>query len=228
MMDGGYARALNQVKRNDITVTCFQKIEKYLSLEKGIEHGAKHAEIVSNNASQILEKLGYSLEEVCKAAIAGYLHDLGYISSRENRAHLDTALAVQIMLSESFTLDWVMDIAHSIGNHSDLVFEQTDIITAAVILADRCDLRKERAANTSKESLSKSLKHKYIRSTELNIIHGAREIIFSIDADTDRFNSVYPDKTIDTVFKSTIEACNKAAFSLNAKFKFKLVGTPRR
>ena len=107
------------------------------------EHSEKHCAIVARRAGMILKKLGYSEHEVELAQIAGAMHDVGNAINRKNHGEYGGMLAYHILEKEGIALEDRIQIASAIGNHDESTGGAVDAISAALILADKTDVRRE-------------------------------------------------------------------------------------
>ena len=73
---------LEDIKKDPVIDAFIRKGNKYLSVLGFTEHSYRHVSLVSSIARNVLERLGYPQRQVELAAIAGYMHDLGNVVSR--------------------------------------------------------------------------------------------------------------------------------------------------
>lgn len=111
------------------------------------EHSRKHAAKVAETAGEILEKLHYTEHEIELAKIAGYLHDIGNSINRNDHAHSGAILAYQILKEQGMPLQDVLTIVTAIGHHDENTGTAIDVVSAALILADKTDVRRNRVQN---------------------------------------------------------------------------------
>ena len=111
------------------------------------EHSHRHISIVSKRAGDILEKLGYPDRTVELARIAGYLHDIGNGINRVDHAHTGAILAYQILKDMGMDLKDRTEIMSAIGNHDEQTGTAVSDISAALILADKSDVHRDRVVN---------------------------------------------------------------------------------
>ena len=111
------------------------------------EHGHRHISIVSKRAGDILEKLGYPERTVELAKIAGYLHDIGNCVNRVDHAHSGAILAFNILKEMGMPVEERTEIMMAIGNHDENTGTAISDISAALILADKSDVHRDRVTN---------------------------------------------------------------------------------
>ncbi|HIU25719.1 MAG TPA: HD domain-containing protein [Candidatus Copromorpha excrementigallinarum] len=111
------------------------------------EHSRKHAAKVAERAGSILEKLDFGHREVELARIAGYMHDIGNSINRHNHALNGALLAHQILKDLNMPLNDMLTVVTAIGHHDEETGTAVDTVSAAVILADKTDVRRNRVQN---------------------------------------------------------------------------------
>ena len=111
------------------------------------EHSVRHVSIVSNRAGRILETLGYDKKRVELAKIAGYLHDIGNAVNRVDHAHSGAILAYNILRDMGMEVKDRTEIMTAIGNHDENTGTAVSDISAALILADKSDVHRDRVVN---------------------------------------------------------------------------------
>ena len=111
------------------------------------EHSVRHVSIVSHRAGRILETLQYDKHRIELAKIAGYLHDIGNGINRVDHAHTGAILAYDILKDMGMDLKDRTAIMSAIGNHDEQTGTAVSDISAALILADKSDVHRDRVVN---------------------------------------------------------------------------------
>ena len=111
------------------------------------EHSRRHVSIVSNRAGMILEKLGYDEHRIELAKIAGFLHDIGNGVNRVDHAHSGAILAYTLLKDMGMDTKDRLDIMSAIGNHDESTGTAVSDVSAALILADKSDVHRDRVVN---------------------------------------------------------------------------------
>ena len=111
------------------------------------EHSHRHISIVSKRAGDILIKLGYPERTVELAKIAGYLHDIGNCVNRVDHAHSGAIMAFNILKDMGMPVEERTEIMMAIGNHDEKTGTAVSDISAALILADKSDVHRDRVTN---------------------------------------------------------------------------------
>ena len=108
------------------------------------DHSTIHTGIVARNAGKILEAFGYSQHEIELAKIAGFMHDMGNAINRKNHAEYGALLANDILRNTDMPLEDRVIVVSAIGNHDESTGKAVDAVSAALIIADKTDVRRER------------------------------------------------------------------------------------
>lgn len=93
------------------------------------------------------ERTGYRRRQVEMAKIAGYMHDIGNTVNRYDHAHSSAVLAYGILKERGMKLEDILTITSAIGQHDEETGTAVDAVSAALILADKTDVRRNRVQN---------------------------------------------------------------------------------
>ena len=138
---------LEDVKNNPEVQELVIGTQKQLDALGYTEHSVRHISIVSHRAGRILETLQYDEHRIELAKIAGYLHDIGNGINRVDHAHTGAILAYQILKDMGMDLKDRTEIMSAIGNHDEQTGTAVSDISAALILADKSDVHRDRVVN---------------------------------------------------------------------------------
>ena len=152
---------LEDVKNNSEVQALVVGSQKQLNVLGYTEHSVRHTNIVSERAGKILEELGYPKERVELAKIAGYLHDIGNCVNRQNHANSGALLAFNILKDMGMDVSSRTEIITSIGNHDEHTGTAVSDISAALILADKSDVHRNRVVKTNIAAFDKQDKVNY-------------------------------------------------------------------
>lgn len=149
------------------------------------EHSHRHISIVSKRAGEILETLGYPERTVELARIAGYLHDIGNCINRTDHAHSGAILAYNILKDMGMPVEERTEIMIAIGNHDEQTGTAVSDISAALILADKSDVHRNRVSNTNLSTFNIHDRVNYaVSNAELEIDNKERKVILNLTIDT--------------------------------------------
>lgn len=133
---------------NDEAVkTYIQKADETLIALGYTEHSFPHVKKVAELAAEILLTLGYSQREAELARIAGYLHDIGNVVNRSEHAQSGAVMAFRILDRMGADPEDIATIITAIGNHDESTAFPVNSVAAALILADKTDVRESRVRN---------------------------------------------------------------------------------
>lgn len=177
---------LEEVKNNPEVQALVIGSQKQLNVLGYTEHSVRHTTIVSERAGRILSELGYPLERVELAKIAGYLHDIGNCVNRQDHAHSGAILAYNILKDMGMNIQDRTEIMTAIGNHDEATGTAVSDISAALILADKSDVHRNRVVKTNIATFDKHDKVNYaVTNAELNLDKEKRKIVLNIKIDTE-------------------------------------------
>ena len=185
------------------------------------EHAFAHAKKVSDTAGVILEELGYSAREVELARIAGFMHDLGNCVNRTDHAHTGALMAMQILRDMGMAPAEIAVIAAAIGNHDEKTGTPVDAVSAALILADKSDVRRSRVRGRDQTRFDIHDRVNYAAiSSVLEVDKEEKVITLNIELD-DAMCSVLD---YFEIFLGRMVMCRRAAEMIGCTFKMRANG----
>ncbi len=113
------------------------------------EHSFAHCTKVAKVAGDLLEKLEYDAHEVELARIAGFMHDIGNVVNRIDHAQSGAMMAFRILNKMRMPPEDVATVITAIGNHDEQTAAAVNAVAAALIIADKTDVRRSRVRNRS-------------------------------------------------------------------------------
>ena len=177
---------LEDVKKNDEVQALVVGAQKQLNALGYTEHSIRHITIVSRRAARILETLGYSKERIELAKIAGYMHDIGNCVNRVDHAHSGAILAYEILKDMGMDAVTRTEIMMAIGNHDEQTGTAVSDISAALILADKSDVHRDRVVNQNMSTFDKHDKVNYaVTQAEFKIDKETRIATLDLKIDTE-------------------------------------------
>lgn len=180
------------------------------------EHSAKHAAKVADRAEWILRTLKYSEHEVELAKIAGYMHDIGNSINRTDHAHSGAILAYQILKQEGMSLEDVLTVVTAIGHHDEKTGTAIDPVSAALILADKTDVRRNRVQNPCKANFDMHDRVNYAAlSSKLEIEEQKKIIQMNLELDDNMCSLM----DYFEIFMERMIMCKRSAEVLGYRFK---------
>lgn len=207
---------LKKIMKNDEINQYIDSGNLFLERLGYTEHSRIHSAKVSCTAGKILAELNYPEEEVELARIAGYMHDIGNCVNRTDHAHTGGILAFQILTRMNIDPAEIAKIVGAIGNHDERTGCATEPISAALIIADKTDVRRNRVRNPEKTDFDIHDRVNYAAvSSELQIRPDKKEIQLDIELD----NEICSIMDYFEIFLERMLMCRRAAEVLGCTFK---------
>ena len=186
------------------------------------EHSYRHLGIVSERAGNILRDLGFDERTVELTRIAGYMHDIGNCVNRTDHAHSGAILAYNILKEIGMPADDRTEIVMAIGNHDEGTGTAVSDISAALILADKSDVHRNRVRNRDIVTFDKHDKVNYaVTNTEFIMDREKRKVTLNITID----NTICPVLDYFDIFMERTKMSKYAAKYLNIWFELIINGT---
>jgi len=185
------------------------------------DHGFAHATKVAETAAVILRDLGFSEREQELAKIAGYLHDIGNMVNRHDHAQTGAILAFRLLDHIGLPASELAIVVGAIGNHDEGTGMPVSAVSAALILADKSDVRRTRVRNRQKTTFDIHDRVNYaVEESDLSI-GDARDVIrLRLKIDTD----ISPVMDYFEIFLSRMLMCRRAAEYLGLPFQLIING----
>ena len=204
------------IKNNDEINTYIRQADKSRSALGYTEHSFAHVTLVAEKAGYILSTLGYPDRTVELVMIAGYLHDIGNIVNRVEHSQSGAIIAFRILDHLGFPPDEIGQIVTAIGNHDEGTGIPVSELAAALILADKSDVRRNRVRNQDVSAFDIHDRVNYsVTKSELKIneVHTLIKLKLSVDT---HYSSVMD---YFEIFLKRMVLCRKAAEKLGLQFK---------
>ena len=176
---------LEDIKKNPEVQELIIGAQKQLDALGYTEHSQRHVSIVSNRAGRILEILGYDKHRIELAKIAGYLHDIGNGVNRVDHAHSGAILAYNILKDMGMDIKDRMEIMSAIGNHDEATGTAVSDVSAALILADKSDVHRDRVVNRNMATFDIHDRVNFaVTEANLEIDNENKKVILDLTIDT--------------------------------------------
>ena len=180
------------------------------------EHSFAHVTHVAETVKYLLETLGYSQREVELGQIAGYLHDIGNLINRVDHSQSGAMMAFRILKDMGAQPEDIATIVTAIGNHDEGTGVPVNPIAAALILADKSDVRRSRVRNPEFSQFDIHDRVNYsVRKSVLKINEEHTIVKLKLLIDT-KYGSVMD---YFEIFLNRMILCRKAAERLGLSFK---------
>lgn len=179
------------------------------------EHSFAHVSKVAGTAGYLLEELGYEQRTVELSRIAGFLHDIGNVVNRVDHSQSGAVMAFRILDRMEFPPEEIAAIVTAIGNHDEGTGVPVSPLAAALILADKSDVRRSRVRKRA--DIERDIHDRVNYSvTNCHLTANAKEktITLSLEVDTE----VSPVMAYLEIFMKRMILCKKAAEALGCSF----------
>ena len=205
-----------QIRHEEAVKTYIRHADATLDVLGFTEHSFAHVGVVAEMAGYIMQKLEYPERMVELAKIAGYLHDIGNLVNRVEHSQSGAVLAFRILDRMGFPPEEIALIVAAIGNHDEGTGVPVNPIAAALILADKSDVRRSRVRgkDISKFDIHDRVNYSVTKSElKINSTHTIVKLKLSVDT---HFSSVMD---YFEIFMNRMLLCRQAAHTLGLEFK---------
>jgi hypothetical protein len=212
---------LEQVKKDPEVQAYLSGGDEVLAAMGYTEHGQRHAALVANIARNILERLGHPGREAELAAIAGYLHDIGNVISRQNHEQIGGLVALRVLDRLGMPPSETAMVVAAIGNHGEDVGVPVNNLAAALFLADKSDVHRSRVRNPEMASfdihdrVNYAAEHSFLRVDDRR-----KAVTLEIKIDT----KISPVMDYFEIFLTRMILCRRAASFLGCDFELVING----
>ena len=185
------------------------------------EHSFAHVVRCAETASQLLSELGASEREVELARIAAYMHDIGNLVNRVDHAQSGAVMAFRILDKMGMPPEDTALVVTAIGNHDEGTAYPVNGVAAALILADKTDVRRSRVRNKDMSTFDIHDRVNWAaEKSEVRLDKAARTVTLQIELDT----AVCPVMDYFEIFLTRMLLCRKAAEKLGLSFRLVVNG----
>lgn len=211
-----------EIKKNEEVLAYLKKGNDVLGVMGYTDHSVIHCSLVAERASYILKNLGYSAKEAELAKIAGFMHDIGNAVNRTHHAEYGALLANDILKQSDLSVEDRILIVSAIGHHDESTGGATDPVSAALIIADKTDVRRSRVREKNKATFDKHDRVNYaVTDTKLKINTEKKVISLNLQID-EKICTMYE---YFEIFLGRMMMCRKAAEILGMSFKLTVNGS---
>ncbi len=204
-----------QIKSDSAIRTYISHADATLAVLGYTEHSFSHVTRVAKTAGYILERLGYDSRTVELGKIAGYMHDIGNVVNRIEHSQSGAVMAFRILDKMTFPPEEIALIVSAIGNHDEGTGVPVNPVAAALILADKSDVRRSRVRDKDIHEFDIHDRVNYsVTESKFEIIPDENVFRLVLSVDT-QFSSVMD---YFEIFMNRMILCRQAAQSLGLKF----------
>ena len=211
----------DDIRKNEEIEAYIKSADKSLAALGFTEHSFAHVGRVSKVAAEILELLSFDNHTVELAKIAAYLHDIGNVVNRVEHAQSGAVLAFRILDNMGMPAEEVALVVSAIGNHDEGTASAVNPVAAALIIADKCDVRRTRVRNRDIPSFDIHDRVNYaVESSKLYFKNDNKSLVLDITIDT----SISAVMNYFEIFLGRMMLSRKAAEYLNTNFELVING----
>lgn len=205
-----------EIRQNKEVCALLNKGNESLGVLGFTDHSEAHCVLVAERAAYILEQFGCSQHDIELAKIAGFMHDIGNAINRTHHAEIGALLANDILKGTDMPLEDRVTVISAIGNHDESTGGAKDIISAAVIIADKTDVRRNRVRTKDRAQFDIHDRVNYaVTNAELSV--NIEKKMISLDLEIDE--SICTMYEYFDIFLERMLMSRGAAEMLGAKFK---------
>ena len=210
-----------EITKSEAIKTYIIRADESLGALGFTEHSFAHVVHVAEMAGYILQTMGHDERTVELAKIAGYLHDIGNLVNRKDHSQSGAVMAWSILNDMGCDPAEMATIVTAIGNHDEGTGVPVNAVAAAMILADKADVRRSRVRNKDLSTFDIHDRVNYsVRNSSLKINEDKTLVQLKLTADTE-YGSVME---YFEIFMQRMLLCRKAAEKLGLQFKLIING----
>lgn len=186
------------------------------------DHSEIHTTLVAESAARILREFGYDAHAQQLVRIAGHMHDIGNAINRSRHAEYGALLANDILKKYEISIEDRIEIVTCISNHDESTGNPVDAISAALIIADKTDVRRNRVRTQDKSAFDIHDRVNYAVTESILSIDVEKKVItlqLSIDEESCSMYEYFD------IFLGRMQMCRHAAEMLGARFKLMANGS---
>jgi len=205
-----------EIRQNEAIKTYIRQADASLAVLEYTEHSFAHVSRVADIAGEILQTLGYPERDAELARIAGYLHDIGNLVNRIEHSQSGALMAFRILDKMGFPAEEIALVATAIGNHDEGTGVPVNPIAAALILADKTDVRRNRVRHKdmSRFDIHDRVNYSVTRSDlKINDAHTVIQLKLTIDTEVSSVMDYFE------IFMERMIMCRQAAQRLGLQFQ---------
>ena len=206
-----------EIKKNKEIKTYIERADETMKAMGYTEHSFAHVTKVALQAADILGTLGYPARTIELAKIAGYMHDIGNVVNRQGHAQSGAIMAFRILDNLGMEAEEIAEVVTAIGHHDEGTAVPVNAIAAALILADKSDVRESRVrskAGTAEYDIHDRVNHA-VKQAELILTEQRETISLHLQVDTAQCAVM----DYFEIFLGRMKLCRKAAEFLKLRFE---------
>ncbi len=204
-----------ELRGNEEIKTYITRADESLRTLGYTEHSFAHVCKVADTVKYLLDGLGYPAHDVEVAQIAAYLHDIGNLVNRADHSQSGAIMAFRLLDRMGMCAEDLSTVVTAIGNHDEGTGVPVNPIAAALILADKSDVRRSRVRNQDVSTFDIHDRVNYsVTRAELTLDDDRTAVLLDLTIDT-QYGTVMD---YFEIFLTRMILCRKAAETLGLRF----------
>lgn len=210
------------ILNNDEIKTYIEQADKSLIFLGYTEHSFSHVIRCANIAGEILSTLGYDERTVELGKMAGYMHDIGNVINRIDHAQSGAVMAFRLLDKMGLAPEETARIISAIGNHDEGTAAPVNELAAALILADKSDVRRSRVRNRDTTDFDIHDRVNYaVEKSQLILNSEDKTVTLNLTVD----ESISKISEYFEIFLGRMLLCRRAADFFGMNFELKINGS---
>ena len=208
----------SQIKADERIRTFIKKADDSLLALGFTEHSFAHVTRTAELAGYILEQSGSDARTVELAKIAGFMHDIGNLVNRVEHSQSGALMAFRILDNMGMDAKELASVVTAIGNHDEGTGVPVSPLAAALIIADKSDVRRSRVrCERADFDIHDRVNYSVTRS-ELTVKDGVITLSLDIDVTMSSVTEYFE------IFLERMLLCRKSAEALGHTFSLTING----
>ncbi len=205
-----------QIKNDDAVKAYITAADESLRALGYTEHSFSHVQRVALTAAHILETLEYDKHTVELTKIAGVLHDIGNLVNRTEHSQSGAVMAFRILDNKGMPPADIATVVTAIGNHDEGTGVPVNAVAAALIIADKSDVRRSRVRNKDLATFDIHDRVNYsVTSSSLTVNADEKFLLLELEIDT----AISPVMDYFEIFLGRMTMCRRASDMLGLEFR---------
>lgn len=210
-----------EIRNNEEIRAFLKKGNDNLGVLGFTDHSTAHCALVAERAADILKAFEYDAHTIELVKIAGFMHDIGNAITRSQHAQYGAILAYEFLKETDMPIDDRLTVMSAIGNHDEKDGVAVDAVTAALIIADKTDVRRSRVVSKKEEFDIHDRVNYAVTDADVIVDREEKTITLKLEVD-ESICSMYE---YFEIFLGRMAMSRKAAEVFGAKFKLTVNGS---
>ena len=209
------------IKQDEQIRTYIETADESLAALGYTEHAYAHVTRAAHFAQKLLIELGYPERMGELAWIAGYMHDIGNVANRKDHAQSGAIMAFRILDKLGMPPEEIATVCSAIGNHDESTAFPVNPVAAALIIADKTDVRRTRVRNRDMSTFDIHDRVNYaVEKASTKLSEDKKAVVLSLDIDIE----ISPVIAYFEIFLERMMLCRKACEKLGLEFTLVMNG----